>query len=229
VSVVEKIRRKVKNLRPHIQSAYVVYALPKIGVTFDGDDEFEVREVTTPDDPLIDQIVAPWQRSWARQLFRDGRGRIIVALVDGRPVGRVWEIFASEKSLFSGIPRMALAHDERLFFDLFVEREYRRSNIGSVMANYVYSLYPGSNPETGFVGPVKYAYGFISYENSGSILWHYANGFNVAQTVNYLSIGERVKWRIPFSDMPRMGPWSRKNRIVDDKIEMFGTALFPNL
>jgi hypothetical protein len=120
---------------------------------------------------------------------------------------------------------MRLAPDEFFMFDLFVEREYRRSNIGMTMADYFFRRYDPENEGT----TMKYGYGFISYENGPSILWHHSIGFNVAQTINYLAIGDRIKWRIPFSDVPRFGPMSRKGRHTDPSKELFGTAIFPNL
>ena len=187
------------------------------------DESFEIVQVTKPDDPILTKITQKWQQPYARTMLSEGRGRVIVALKDGEPIGRIWEIFESERSYFAGVPRVKLAKGETFMFDLFVEREYRRSNIGMTMADYFFNLY---DPETTHV---KYVYGFISYENAPSILWHYSIGFNIAQTINYLSIGERIKWKIPFSDMPRFGPMSRKGRHTDPEKELFGTSLFPNL
>ena len=31
--------------------------------------EFEIREVTQSDDPLVDAICPPWQRPWANRMF----------------------------------------------------------------------------------------------------------------------------------------------------------------
>lgn len=187
------------------------------------DESFEIVQVTKPDDPILTKITQKWQQPYARKMLSEARGRVIVALKDGEPIGRIWEIYETERSYFAGVPRVKLAKGETFMFDLFVEREYRRSNIGMTMADYFFQLY---DPDT---TDVKYVYGFISYENAPSILWHYSIGFNIVQTINYLSIGERIKWKIPFSDMPRFGPMSRKGRHTDPEKELFGTALFPNL
>jgi hypothetical protein len=221
------IKRRLTNLKPHVQSAFIVYVTPrKSPVTERVEDEFEVREVTSADDPLLPKVCAPWQLPWARQQMRNGTLEVIVALKDGVPIGRIWEsTAASHPALFSGVPRVKLAKDEFFMYDLFVEREYRRSNIGMTMADYFFRRY---DPDK--IGDsVKYGYGFISYENAPSILWHHSIGFNVVQTINYLSIGDRIKWRIPFSDVPRFGPMSRKGRHTDPETELFGTGLLPNL
>jgi hypothetical protein len=186
------------------------------------DDSFEIVEVTTPDDPLLEKITQRWQQPGARDMLGRRAGRIIVALKDGEPIGRIWEIFESERRYFSGVPRVKLAPGETFMFDLFVERDYRRSNIGMTMADYFFNMY---DPAT---CGVDYVYGFISYENAPSILWHYSIGFNVVQTINYLSIGERIKWKVPFSDVPRFGPLSRNGRHTDPEKRLFGTALFPS-
>jgi len=220
---VEGLKKKIKAMKPKVQSAFVVYVTPRESPVEEVDETFEVVEVTTPTDPLVDQIVLPWQRPYARKMLAERRGRIIVATVEGKPIGRIWEIFTTERALFAGVPRVKLAPNETFMFDLFVEREYRRSNIGMTMADYFFKLY---DPETTKATNI---YGFVSYENAASIMWHYSIGFNIVQTMNYLQIGDRVKWKIPFSDMPRFGPMSRKGVHSDPEKQLFGTSLFPNI
>ncbi len=216
----EGAKRRLRSLRPKVQAAFVVYLEPLKNPVTDVDESVEFHEVTSPDDPLLPAICAPWQLAVARESLSRGEWDIIVAVKDGKPIGRIWETHASERRLLAGIPRVRLARDEVFMFDLFVEREHRRSNVAMTMANYFFEKYIHS-PQ------VKYVYGFISYENAPSILWHDAIGFNVVQTMNYLAIGDRIKWRIPFSDVPRFGPTSRKGRHTDPDAALFGTALLP--
>ena len=218
---IEGLKRRISEYRPHVQSAFIVYVTPRESPVDEVDTQFEIVEVDKPDDPLLPQICQPWQMKDARASMAKGDLRIIVALVDGRPIGRIWELVASERRLFSGIPRVRLGPNESFMFDLFVEREYRRSNIGMTMADYFFNLYP---PATSHM---RYVYGFISYENAASILWHHSIGFNIVQTINYLAVGPRIKWKVPFSDMPRFGPMSRKGRHTDPEVDLFGTSLLP--
>lgn len=220
-------RSRIVALRPRIQSAFIVFVTPRESPAAERvESEFEVVEVTTSNDPLFDKIVSSGQRGWAAGQLDAGTLTIIVATSEGEPIGRIWESTASSHpSLFSGVPRMKLAKDEFFMFDLFVEREYRRSNIGMTMADYFFRRY-----DPAVVGDsVKNGYGFISFENGPSVLWHHSIGFNIAQTINYLSIGDRIKWRIPFTDSPRFGPMSRRGRHTNPDVELFGTGLFPNL
>lgn len=218
---IEGLKRRIQEYRPHVQSAFIVYLTPRPSPVEEVDESFEIRTVTSPDDPLLARICEPWQLKVARESLAKGEWDILVALKDGEPIGRIWETFATERRWFAGIPRIRLADDEFFMFDLFVTREYRRSNIGMTMADYFFRKYPPGETN------VKYGYGFISYENAPSILWHYSIGFNIAQTINYLAVGPRIKWRIPFSDNPRFGPLSRRGRHTDPSKELFGTSLFP--
>jgi|GEM_PF-5913002 len=218
---IEGLKRRLQEYRPHVQSAFIVYLTPRTSPVQEVDEQFEIVQVTSSSDPLFPLVCEPWQRRLAGESLDRGDWRILVALVDGRPVGRIWETFVSERRWFSGIPRVRLAERETFMFDLFVEREYRRSNIGMTMADYFFKLY---DPE---LDNIDYVYGFISYENAPSILWHYSIGFNIAQTINYLAVGPRIKWRIPFSDNPRFGPLSRRGRYSDPSKQLFGTSLFP--
>jgi hypothetical protein len=219
----EGIRRRIKQMRPRIQPAFVVFVRQRSDNPIeDPDPTIEIRKITSGSDPLLERIAAKWQLGRARQQLDSGAWDIIVALVDGEPVGRIWETWETERALFSGVPRVKLASDEALMFDLFVEREYRRSNVAMTMAHYFFDVYsPENKPGLGYV------YGFISYDNGPSVLWHHSIGFNVVQTMNYLSIGDRIKWRIPFSDVPRFGPMSKKGRHTDPSVDLFGTQLMP--
>lgn len=218
---IEGLQRRLKEYRPHVQSAFIVYVRPGPSPVAEIDPQFEIVQVTTPDDPLLAKMCEPWQIKIAKDSLRAGEWRILVALVDGRPVGRIWETNTTERRLFAGIPRVRLAKRETFMFDLFVEREFRRSNIGMTMADYFFKLYDVED------SPVDYVYGFISYENAPSILWHHSIGFNIVQTFNYLAIGPRIKWKIPLSDNPRFGPMSRRGRHSDPDVQLFGTSLFP--
>jgi hypothetical protein len=218
------LKRRITNLRPHVQSAFIVFVTPRESPVTSVEDEFEVREITSAHDPLLDDVCPQWQRPWAEQGLKEGWLDIVVALKDGKSIGRIWEVTAHDvEDRYCGVPRVKLADDEFFMFDLFVTREYRRSNIGMTMADYFFRKYDPTKPNC-----PKYGYGFISYENAPSIMWHYSIGFNIVQTINYLSIGDRIKWRIPFSDVPRFGPLSKKGRFNTPDIELFGTSLFPN-
>lgn len=218
---IDGIKRRLEEYRPHVQSAFIVYVTARDSPVDEVDESFEIRTVTSPDDPLLPRICERWQLKVARESLAKGEWDILVALKDGEPIGRIWETFATEKRMFAGIPRVKLAPDEFFMFDLFVTREYRRSSIGMTMADYFFKKYPPGETT------MKYGYGFISYENAPSILWHHSIGFNIAQTINYLAIGPRIKWRIPFSDNPRFGPLSRQGRHSRPDRELFGTSLFP--
>ena len=139
------------------------------------------------------------------------------------PVGRIWETVRTETAIANGVPRMKLADDEFLMFDLWVEREYRRGGLANTMADFFFKRDPPeTRPRANGNG-----YGFVAYENVPSILWHHSVGFQIAQTMNYLQIGPFIKWKIPFSEMPRFGPMSRKGRHTDPSKDIFGPPLFP--
>ena len=214
--------RRLRSLRPKVQSAFIVYLRPGGNPVDDVDPKVTISDVTSPDDPLIDAVTVPWQRERARKELAAGAWDIVVGVKDGEPVGRIWETWTSERARFSGVPRVRLSGDEVLMFDLFVAKAHRRGNVAMTMASYFFDKYGDDSGSD-----VKYVYGFIDYENAPSILWHHSIGFNVVQTINYVSIGERIKWKLPFSDVPRFGPMSRRGRHTDPDVELFGNQLLP--
>jgi len=224
---IEGIKRKLAEYKPTVVSAFVVYVTPRESpVDPDSiDPEFEIVEVNTPDDPILPKICAnKRQLKIAQQAMREGRWNIIVALNAAKePVGRIWETNETEKAFTSGVPRMKLASDEFLMFDLWVDKPYRRGGLANTMADFFFKRDPpDTSPRAN-----GYGYGFVSYENVPSILWHHSVGFQIAQTMNYLQVGPFIKWKMPFSDMPRFGPMSKKGRHTDPDKRMFGPPLFP--
>jgi len=218
----DKIKRKALAFKPKVVSAFVVYVTPRESPIQDPDPQFDIVTVDDPDDPLLPRLCgSSHQLREARKAMADRRWNILVALKDGEPVGRIWETIATEKARFSGVPRIRLADDEFFMFDLWVEREYRRGGLASTMAHAFFTKY---DPE---VTHMTCGYGFVSYDNVPSILWHHSVGFQIAQTMNYLSIGDSIKWKIPFSEMPRSGPMSRVGRHTDKTKDTFGPPLFP--
>jgi len=223
---IEGIKRRIKEYRPHVQAAFIVWVKPRKSPVDEIDESFDIVHIVAPDDPLLTKIAQPWQMKMVKHSLGRQDLRIIVATKDGEPVGWIWELLVSERRRLAGVPRVQLAPRETFMYDLFVKREYRRSNIGMTMADHFFNLY---DPDLEGGPGVDYVYGFISYENAPSILWHYSIGFNIVQTINYLSIGPRIKWKIPFSDVPGFGPMSRRGRHSDPSQELFGTSLLPNL
>jgi hypothetical protein len=113
-----------------------------------------------------------------------------------------------------------LAPDEVYFFDLYIEPEHRRGGLAWTVADAFFRMYDPSVSDT------RYGYSFVEIENSASFLWHHSIGFNVMQSVNMLYFGPRIKWKVPFSDMPRFGPFSKKGRFTDPR-ELFGPSIMP--
>lgn len=221
---IEGLKNRLNEWKPKVVSTFVVYTPPKKSPVppEQVDDSFTIVTVTSPDDPILPKITSSKrQLEIAKKAVAAGSWDIVVALdSDGEPAGRIWESFDTIKSLGNGVPRMKLAPDECVMFDLFVERKHRRSGIAMTMADHFFKLY---DPDT---GGMKYVYGFIAYENAPSILWHHSVGFHTVQTLNMIHIGPYIKWKIPFSDMPRFGPMSRKGRHTDPERELFGPPLF---
>jgi hypothetical protein len=225
MATIKGLKRRVRQWKPKVESAFVVFVEPQPSpVPVENIDlDFEIVEVKSPDDPILPKICSSRrQLSIAKKAIAEGRWDVIVALdPDGEPAGRIWETFASERDLANGVPRMRLAGDEFLMFDLFVEKKHRRSGIAHTMADHFFHKYPPGATS------MKYGYGFVSYQNVPSILWHHSIGFKVVQTMNYLAIGPFIKWKLPFSEMPRFGPMSRHGRHTNPEKETFGWPIFP--
>lgn len=222
MSLNQRIQRKWREWKPVVVPTFVVFLNTDVTPVVCEDNEFQIVEVNTPDDPLLPKLCPNRrQAALAREAISAGRWSAIVALKDGEPIGRIWEAFGSETGFFTGVPRFRVADDEFFMFDLFVEREYRRGLVAFTMADYFFKKHPLATTS------LTYAYGFVAYENSPSILWHDAVGFLIGQRVSMLHIGPYVKWRLPFSDSPSVGPLSRRNRTVDPSLRLSGRSFMP--
>lgn len=199
---------RLTRLKPKVRTALIVYyeVAPDVCIVppDQRDEQFTFRDLTDPNDPLVDEIVPRWQRSYIRSGLADSSLEAIIAMDGDRPAGRIWELFATNKGRFNGVPQVELGPHEALFFDLFVERDYRRGGLAMNMGERMLQKHRDRGTDIG--------YGFIMYDNVPSIIWHYSAGFKLAQLVNLVEIGERVKWALPFGAAPRFGPLSRHNR-----------------
>lgn len=222
---IKGLKDRLNEWKPRIASTFVVYLEAKKSPIDPKtiDTSFTMVTVTSPDDPLLPKLTSSKrQLKIARDAIASGHWDILVALdADGEPAGRIWQTFDTERALAHGVPRMKLAADEVLMFDLFVARQYRRSGIAMTMADAFFRRY---DPD---VSDMKLTYAVVTYENAPSILWHHSVGFTIVQTVNLLEIGPFIRWKIPFSDVPRFGPMSRKGRHTNPERELFGPALLP--
>ncbi|MEZ5322469.1 MAG: hypothetical protein R2698_10420 [Microthrixaceae bacterium] len=225
MATLEGVRRRLDEWRPRIRSTFVIYLTPRPSPIPPEriDERFTVVTVTDPADPLVAWACSSKrQRRIAREAMGTGRWQLTVALdPDGEPAGRLWQSSASERDLANGVPRMRLCDDEVLMFDLFIERRHRRSGLAFTLADHYFRLL---DPRTTHV---RFVYGFVDFENVASILWHHAAEFQIAQTVNLLEVGPFVKWKLPFSDVPRFGPMSRRGRHTDPDRDVFGPPLMP--
>lgn len=217
------LKRRLGEFRPRIVPTFVPYLTPRPSPVGEIDEDLEIILIDDPDHPVLEKLVTGRQLKVTRKLIRAGTLRVMVGLKDGEPIARIWESTASVKGFFDGIPRIKLAPDETFMFDLFVAPEYRRGAVAHTMADSYFRMYPPG------AGKVNYVYSDLYYDNAPSVLWHHATGFQIAQTVNMLHIGPgpMIKWRIPFSDMPRFGPMSRRGRHTDPSKEVFGPPLLP--
>jgi hypothetical protein len=144
-----------------------------------------------------------------------------VGFFEGEVVARLWMTETSERRLFTGNPRIRLAPREIYFFDLYIEPEHRRGGLAWTMADVMFQILDPS------INPHDYCYSFVVIENAPSFMWHHSIGFNILQSVSLFEFGPRIKWKIPFSDMPRFGPLSKKGRFTDP-VELFGPSILPH-
>lgn len=190
--------------------------------TWDTPDNYELSEVLSAADPKLS-----WAPRWQRRLAAGPMERdewvCLVArdkALDGLRVGHVWATFASTRAVGNGMLNVNLRDDEAYVWDLFIHPDHRRASLGNAMGQALIDTF----------GPrgVKWGYTHVLMENSSSVIWHHMFGFDVAQTVNCVSIGDRFWWKVPFSAAPRFGPFTGHGRHDQDPPEdPMGSGLLP--
>lgn len=185
-------------------------------------ENYEMRLVERSDDPLLGRIAPPWMQRLAGPRLDAGDWYAMAILHGSDVVGRVWMALRVPHGPFNGIMNVRLADDEAYGFDLYIEPAHRRSDISSFMADHCINELQRRG--------VKVGYTHLDCDNAPSVFWHAGVGFNTIQSYNYLSIGDRVHWKIPFSDSPRWGPVSRRGRHSEppgERGDPFGNGLLP--
>lgn len=204
----ERMVSTVRGLLPRLESAYVTsISLEAHGDrAFEAPDNYRMIEIASADDPML-SWAPQWQRHLAAGPMERGEWMCLVAKDedhDGLQVGHVWLTLASTRSVGNGMLNVNLRDDEAYVWDLFIHPEHRRESLGNAMGQaLIDTLIPRG---------IKWGYTHVLMENPSSVIWHHMFGFDVAQTVNCVNIGDRYWWKIPFSAAPRFGPLSRHGR-----------------
>jgi ribosomal protein S18 acetylase RimI-like enzyme len=195
-------------LRPQLSTAYVTYIKLEghVGRSFDTGNNYRFHEVTSADDPAL--AFAPrWQRRMAAGPLERGEWTCLVAHdtdLDDLRVGHVWSTFVSTYRRGNGMLNVRLAPGEVYVWDLFIHPDHRRESLGNAMGQ---ALIESFEPRG-----VEWGYTHVLADNTSSVIWHHMFGFNVAQVVNCVNVGERFWWKVPLSAAPRFGPLCRQGR-----------------
>jgi GNAT superfamily N-acetyltransferase len=212
-------------------TAYLTYipALEKLetagtgeGVATGEDEAYRFHEITSPDDPEL-AFAPQWLRRKCQTHMPSGEWYCLVAyeVATGEKVGHVWTTTVSSRGLFNGVVNVKLCPDEVYVWDLYVDPSHRGLGLSQAM---------GWALVRGFTDRGK-AYGIthVLYENAPSILWHHMFGFFWVQLFNYIQIGDRIWWKVPFGTCPRFGPLSKRGRhSMTDPPDPFGGSLLPS-
>lgn len=215
------LRDRLKEYRPTVVSTFIVARTTEEPYPDVAPDEStEIRVITDANDPVVENLASGRRLKYIRRRMSAGDWIVTVAIKNGKLAGWIWETTVDERSLSNGLIRARLAPNEHLLFDLWVEPEHRRGNLAWIMGRSFFDRCL-ADPDWDRV------YGFIAHDNVPSILWHHSVGFTIVQTCNMLHIGPRIKWKLPFSDMPRVGPVSKKGVHSDPDTIVFGPPLMP--
>ncbi len=224
VGKLQKLVELVKSYKPKVGSGYVTY----IDLPLTTPDKVELGEeyshvvVESGDHPLVPKITPRWQRRMAIEKLDRGDWYALVLLYNDDVIGHFWLASASTKGLFNGVMNLTVIPGEEVYgFDLFLHPDHRRGKIGNFVAWHTITLLQ----DRGY----RYGYTHVLSDNVPSIFWHHGVGFNIYQSFNYINIGPRIWWKLPFSETPMYGPLSRKGRFNDpDPPDAFGGSFFPS-
>lgn len=137
---------------------------------------------------------------------RAARGDVyLVAFVESRTAGWVTVARSSHRDPWSGL-RVRLAPDEIYVYDLWIHPRYRRSGIALHLSRATLR-YAADDPA------LSWLLCWADEDNVASQrLMRDVLGLSPLQKVRYARIADRVGARVPFSDTPRYGPFSRRGR-----------------
>ncbi|HKY14990.1 MAG TPA: hypothetical protein VJM33_08690 [Microthrixaceae bacterium] len=220
----EGIAGRLKQYKPEFGSAFLMYfdVQAHVGREFETNERYVLRRVVELDDPEIDRL-PKWQRPLAREHLADESWIYVVATdteSGDMKVGHVWMTVTSVSGFGNGVMNVKLAPMEVYVFDLYIHPDHRRAALGNGLACWLVNN----------MGRVGYEWGYthVLYDNAASVMWHHMFGFNWMQLFNYVHLGDRFWFKVPFSDSPRYGPLSRRGRHSDpDPQDPFGGAILP--
>jgi GNAT superfamily N-acetyltransferase len=220
-SKLDALKRRWKVNRPRVGTAFLTY------VDLRGrkpDDElasqYQFHVIDSADDPMLVRFSPRWQREWARPGFADGTVYAMYATDGDTIAAHCWVATDDISGLINGMPSFPLCEDEVYCWDLYLEPEYRRSNMGTFIGLSLMKEFD----DRGY----DWAYTMVDFGNVPSIFWHAGMGFNWVQIFKFVTVAQRVFLKIPSSPVPSFGPLSRHGRhSAESPDEPFGGSLLP--
>jgi ribosomal protein S18 acetylase RimI-like enzyme len=208
--------------RPRIGTAFLTYLhLADHTVPHDTGGRYRFHEITSGSDPMLARFAPRWQQRLTRRLLDEGAWYALVALDGDEVAAHVWVASRTVKGRFNGVVDLRLAEDEAYAFDLYIRPGHRRASLGNEMGDRLIRTFKARG--------IEWAYTHVLFDNPGSVIWHHTFGYNWVQIFNYLTIGPRIWWRLPFGTCPRFGPMSRRGRHSTASPEApFGGAMLPH-
>ena len=165
---------------------------------------FEVRRITSPDDPLLGDLGSDaFDHAYYRTCL--ARGDFGLAALDGATcAGRIWVTTVSHRDAFAGL-RITLGPGEAWCFGLWVERRYRGLGVASVILE-------SAMHELQHDGATVF-YAVIESGNFPSQATATAAGWVTSGDVVFVRILNRLGLQVPFSVRPRTGPVAPRHRV----------------
>jgi GNAT superfamily N-acetyltransferase len=166
---------------------------------------FEVRRITSPDDPLLDDLDSDlFDHAYYRKCL--ARGDFGLAVLDGpKCAGRTWVTTTSHRDAYTGL-RITLGPGEAFSFGSWVEPSYRRLGAASVLLG---SAWVEANRDGATV-----FYGAVESGNKPMQKVGLPLGWSKNEDVVFVRILNRLGLQVPFSVRPRTGPLAPRRRYL---------------
>jgi GNAT superfamily N-acetyltransferase len=183
---------------------------------------YRFHEITSSADPMLG-FAPHWQRRLCRTHMDAGFWYCLVAVdpeTDAK-VGHVWTTTESANGRLNGMLDVRLAPDEVYVWDLFIDPAHRNLVLSQEMGEALIRTFEARGKRWGLT--------HVRYDNAASVMWHHLFGFDAAQVVNFVQVGDRLLQKLPFGESPRFGPVSRRGRHSTlDPADPFGLSFVPS-
>jgi hypothetical protein len=212
MSIIERVKNRVLFYKPRVtECIFFARPLPLIADEYpDAGEDYHFKAVFDPTDRHLVALEGRERCELMKPFFAKG-GFVVLAihLPTDQAVSKMWLLTftPSLSDAKRGLLPIKLARDEAFILDIWTHPDFRRQSVAFTVAYELGRVADNLYPR------LRWVYGYAHKDNEASRgLMELVYGMWPVQEMTEIEIGRFWVTKMPFSDSPKFGPFSKRGR-----------------